>query len=75
LRNALVVLSPAKETAPHAVEAGRANADFIAQLIANATKAPQTCARRRATPDEATAVYRARDVAPARMGRVVSRSL
>ena len=34
------------------------SAGFLAQLIATQMQAPQTRARRRAEPDEATAVYR-----------------
>ena len=34
-------------------------ASFITQLIANATRAPQTCERRRAEPAEVIAAYRA----------------
>jgi hypothetical protein len=34
-------------------------ASFITQLIANASRAPQTCERRRAEPAEVIAAYRA----------------
>jgi hypothetical protein len=53
----------------------RPRADFLAQLIATVTQAPQTRVRRRAEPDEAIAAYGASDRAPARTGRAVSRSL
>ena len=83
MQNALVPVSPteqeaaqrAAEEAVRAYATRRPNADFIAQLIAAAIKAPQTCVRRRATPDEAIAVYRAVDHVPAATGRTLSRSL
>jgi len=53
----------------------RPHADFIAHLIATSELAPQTCARRRAAPREAIAMYRLRDQAPAVAGRTLSRSL
>jgi hypothetical protein len=51
------------------------NADFIAHLIATSAQEPQTRARRRATPDEASAAYRALGRRPAASGRKVSRTL
>jgi len=58
------------------VHAGaRANADFIAQLIATSVQMPQTRARRRAEPQEATAAYRALGQWPSAPGGTVSRSL
>lgn len=53
----------------------RARADFLAQLIAIYGRAPQTRARRRAEPGEATAAYAARSRRPAMTGRALSRSL
>jgi len=53
----------------------RPNADFIAQLIATSTQAPQTRARRRATADEATAIYGALGRPPSLPGHALSRSL
>ncbi|HYA04924.1 MAG TPA: hypothetical protein VEF90_03460 [Xanthobacteraceae bacterium] len=53
----------------------RPNADFIAQLIATSTQAPQTRARRRATADEATAIYGALGRRPSVPGHALSRSL
>ncbi len=73
--NALVPIAPADQAPAKRQAAGRPNADFVAQLIATSIKAPQTCARRRATADAATAVYRAQDCAPAFPGRALSRSL
>lgn len=53
----------------------RANAGFIAHLIAMAARAPQTRVRRRAEPAEALAAYRALGQWPTEPGRAVSRSL
>jgi len=54
---------------------GRPRADFLAQLIATLTQAPQTRIRRRAEPAEAVAAYAAIEgCAPARRA-AVSRSL
>jgi hypothetical protein len=44
-------------------------------LIATSAQSPQTRARRRATPDEAVAAYRALGQRLAAVGQVVSRSL
>jgi len=61
--------SPAPGSAP-----GRPRADFLAQLIATAIKAPQTRMRRRAEPAEAVAVYSAVEQCPSRRP-ILSRSL
>jgi hypothetical protein len=53
----------------------RANAAFVAHLIATAAQAPQTRARRRAEPDAASAAYRALGQWPSNAGDVLSRSL
>jgi hypothetical protein len=53
----------------------RANVDFVAHLIATSAQAPQTRARRRASPDEAIAAYDALGHRPAPAGRAISRSL
>jgi hypothetical protein len=53
----------------------RPRADFIAHLIAMSAQAPQTCARRRGAPEEATAAYAARDQGAAAPGGTLSRSL
>jgi hypothetical protein len=75
LSNALVPVAPA-DYVPASLRAGvRPNADFLAQLIATSTKAPQTCARRRVAPREAIAIYRALDRRPSMPGRALSRSL
>jgi hypothetical protein len=65
LRNALVPVSSNDPVVAGGRTARRPNADFIAQLIAAAIKAPQTCLRRRATPGEAIALYRAAERLPA----------
>jgi hypothetical protein len=53
---ALVVIAPP----PHASAARpHRNAQFVAQLIATRTQAPQTRIRRRAEPREAADAYRA----------------
>jgi hypothetical protein len=53
----------------------RPNADFLAQLIAAAGKAPQARQRRRAEPQDAIAAYVALDRPTALSGRALSRSL
>jgi hypothetical protein len=53
----------------------RADAGFVAHLIAIRTLAPQTRTRRRAEPGEAVAAYAARNDAPVLSGIAVSRSL
>jgi hypothetical protein len=50
-------------------------ADFIAHLIAVRLQAPQTRARRRAEPEDATAAYGALGQWPTPAGRVFSRAL
>jgi hypothetical protein len=66
--NALVPIAPKaqdKDAADDALRlgtsanAGRADAGFVAQLIATQVQAPQTRARRRAEPEQAVAAYRA----------------
>ena len=51
------------------------SAAFLAQLIATALKAPQTRARRRAEPGDASAVYAAASVACAHLGGTLYRAL
>jgi hypothetical protein len=75
VNTALIPFAPADREAPAAHANGRASANFIAQLVATATKAPQTRARRRAEPEEATAAYHALDRRPKSPGRTLSRSL
>jgi hypothetical protein len=75
LRNALVPLAPiGRDGGPPRANI-RAHADFIAHLIATAAQAPQTRARRRAEPQQATAAYRALGQWPTASGRSVCRSL
>jgi hypothetical protein len=53
----------------------RANADFVAHLIATSVHAPQTRARRRANPEDAIAAYDALGHWPTASGRSLSLSL
>jgi hypothetical protein len=53
----------------------RANADFVAHLIATKGQLPQTRARRRAEPEDAIAAYAALGHWPTPSGRALSRSL
>jgi hypothetical protein len=77
--NALVPLAKADQagtqTAAAVRTASRANADFVAHLIATSAQAPQTRARRRADPEEAIAAYDALGHWPTPAGRKLSRSL
>jgi len=84
--NALVPLAPLdraaldrtatdSQTAANARATGHPQADFIAHLIATSGKAPQTCARRRAEPEEARAAYSALSHGTTVPGRKLSRSL
>ena len=73
--NALVPLSPADDKPADVRATSRPHADFVAHLIATSEQAPQTCARRRAAPREADAIYRSHDQVPAVTGRTLSRSL
>jgi hypothetical protein len=69
---ALVPTAPGSPTA----EVGpRPRGTFVAHLIATATDAPQTRARRRAEPDEAISVYAAAAGEPGRVGLLLRRSL
>jgi hypothetical protein len=74
LRNALVPIALVAN-ADKSPAGGRPSADFIAQLIATKIQAPQTRARRRAEPSEATAAYRALGQWPTAMGCTLSRKL
>jgi len=72
--NALVPVAPARDDA--IVPAGqRANAGFVAHLIATAAGLPQTRTRRRVEPQHALAAYRALGQWPTEPGRALSRSL
>jgi hypothetical protein len=74
LRNALVPTTPSAHEG--ALQPGtRANADFLAHLIATAVQAPQTRLRRRAEPAQAVAAYRALGQWPTAPGGSVRRSL
>jgi len=75
VRNTLVPLDQISQKAATAKPSGRNSADFIAHLIAAATKAPQTCGRRRASVQEATSLYGNVDRRVVAAGRSFSRSL
>jgi hypothetical protein len=77
--NALVPLPQtdraAAQTVANVRATSRANADFVAHLIATSAQAPQTRARRRADPEDAIAAYDALGHWPTPAGRTLSRSL
>jgi hypothetical protein len=77
--NALVPLAQPDradaQTTPNVRVTSRANADFIAHLIATSAQAPQTRARRRANSEDAIAAYDALGHWPTPAGRKLSRSL
>jgi hypothetical protein len=77
--NALVPLKQTDQadaqTAANVRATGRANADFIAHLIATSAQAPQTRARRRANSEDAIAAYDALGHWPTPAGHKLSRSL
>jgi len=56
-RALVLVGSAAPETHPRGPI--QRTASFVAQLIANASRVPQTCQKRRADPTEVIAAYRA----------------
>jgi hypothetical protein len=68
-----VVECQAKRSCPS--EGGRANADFLAHLVATKHQMPQTRLRRRAEPAEAIAAYGAVGHAPVPSGHSFRRSL
>jgi hypothetical protein len=72
---ALVPVAAAEKRASVRAAGSRPNADFLAQLIAAAAKAPQARQRRRAEPQEAIAAYEALGRPMALSGRALSRSL
>jgi hypothetical protein len=76
LRNALVpVVHSEPQPAATLRSTARANADFVAHLIATSAQAPQTRARRRAAPADAVAAYGALGHWPTPAGQTLSRSL
>jgi hypothetical protein len=75
LSNALIPLAHTEDAAAPSRPAPRANADFVAHLIATSAQLPQTRARRRAEPEVATAAYDALGHWPTPAGRTLSRSL
>ena len=79
MSNALVSLAQtdpaAAPTAVNVQAKSRANADFVAHLIATSAQAPQTRARRRANSEDAIAAYDALGQWPTPAGGKLSRSL
>ena len=75
LSNALVPLAHSEPATAERRAAVRANADFVAHLIATSAQAPQTRVRRRAEPEEAVAAYSALDHRAPSAGCTLSRSL
>ncbi|HTG20829.1 MAG TPA: hypothetical protein VK681_12355 [Reyranella sp.] len=74
MSNALVPLAKVDQVAT-VRPTSRANADFVAHLIATSAQAPQTRARRRANSEDAIAAYDALGHWPTPAGRKLSRSL
>jgi hypothetical protein len=75
LRNTLVPLGHIDQAAAALKPSQRANADFVAHLIATKAQVPQSRARRRAEPEHAVAAYGAVGHWPTPAGRTLSRSL
>jgi len=75
LSNALVPLAHTDQADPALRSNARANADFVAHLIATRAQLPQTRTRRRAEPQDAVAAYGAVGQWPTAAGRTLSRSL
>jgi hypothetical protein len=77
--NALVpvgkVQQNSPQTNPESGTVSRPLADFIAHLIATSGRAPQTCSRRRAEPEEVVAAYGVLSSLPSPAGLILSRSL
>ena len=65
---------PVSESGLDGFTTSRPSLPFLAQLIATALKAPQTCARRRAEPAAAIAIYAAGAELPAEIGATFRRS-
>ena len=75
MTTALIAVSPKVRNEPVWLASSRSHASFVAQLIATAAQMPQTRARRRAEPDEASAAYRAFGQWPSDAGDLLSRLL
>jgi hypothetical protein len=75
MNNALVPVAPTISEREAPAAQPRANADFIAHLIATAAGVPQTRERRRAEPADALAVYQTLGQWPSETGRTLSKSL
>jgi hypothetical protein len=75
MTTALIPISPMSGTEPAGFTPARNNAVFVAHLIATAARVPQTRARRRAEPSQATEAYRALGQRLSNLGVALSRSL
>lgn len=75
MTNALVPVAPINRDSETPRVVGRADAGFVAHLIATSAQVPQTRARRRAEPQEAISAYANVGQRPSAAGRVLSRSL
>ena len=75
MSRALIAITAERRGRAAGLAGGRANADFIAHLIATRARAPQTRLRRRAEPGEAIAAYRLLGQWPTETGRALSESL
>ena len=75
MSRALVLCQPIEREGFAPSACGRADAGFIAHLIAGKVHVPQARVRRRAEPVEAIAAYAALGHWPIPAGRVLARSL
>lgn len=75
MSTALIPLSPVEPAVRAGYAGERPRAEFLTQLIAARTQAPQTRLRRRAEPEEAVAAYAVNNRSPRPTGRMLSRSL
>ena len=75
MSTALIPLANERPGSAAAQTPAPARADFVAQLIATASRAPQTRTRRRAEPGEAVAAYRLSSQPPTISTHKLSRSL
>ncbi|MGB6539151.1 MAG: hypothetical protein WBF58_24680 [Xanthobacteraceae bacterium] len=75
MNSALVPVAPDAAESRAAAVNPRARADFVAHLIATATRLPQTRQRRRAPAMVAVAAYRTFGQWPSEAGKALSRSI
>lgn len=72
---ALVPITPPEAAAKPASSLSRPNPAFVTHLIAMAQQAPQTRNLRRASPEEAKALYRAQPASAAARGVLTSKTI